>query len=340
MGDRRASALDIQKFKGSGTRVRRLAVGLGVPRPGAANRVFRRMTDARSSLLNERTLLRSSLSIDSGFAFNNVSDSWRTFSINFVKALMEAIRMGLIVPSSNTTMETEIPAMLFARARHFPERFSFHSSRMRMKHVTQEELKRMDDDAGRCVLELSDARPSVFAYACLVAIMAQGSSYHRKSEYRLQRIASEAMEQEASVISSAGALIEALVHVRAKRISIIAPYMKPLTRMVASYIEAEGIEVHDALSLEVPDNLAVGRLNPNNLVEHAKSVSTHGVDALVLSACVQMPSLSAIQTVQNSVDIPVLSASVATVWQTLRTLNLTPIVPDAGRLLSAQPAFS
>jgi maleate isomerase len=53
-------------------------------------------------------------------------------------------RVGQIVPSSNTTMETEIPAMLRAREAIEPERFTFHGSRMRMKHVTKEELAAMD----------------------------------------------------------------------------------------------------------------------------------------------------------------------------------------------------
>lgn len=35
-------------------------------------------------------------------------------------------RIGQIVPSSNTTMETEIPAMLRGREALQPERFSFH----------------------------------------------------------------------------------------------------------------------------------------------------------------------------------------------------------------------
>jgi len=52
-----------------------------------------------------------------------------------------AYRVGLIVPSSNVTMETEIPAMLRAREGVRPERFAFHSSRMRMKSVTKEELE-------------------------------------------------------------------------------------------------------------------------------------------------------------------------------------------------------
>ena len=91
-------------------------------------------------------------------------------------------RVGLIVPSSNVTMETEIPALLHARERILPDRFTFHSSRMRMKSVQKEELERMDDDSVRCAFELSDAAVEVNAYACLVAIMSRGAGYHRVSE--------------------------------------------------------------------------------------------------------------------------------------------------------------
>ena len=77
--------------------------------------------------------------------------------------MKRVLRIGQIVPSSNTTMETEIPLMLRAREAVEPERFTFHSSRMRMKHVTREELAAMDRDSDRCALELSDARVDVIA---------------------------------------------------------------------------------------------------------------------------------------------------------------------------------
>ena len=58
--------------------------------------------------------------------------------------MTRSYRIGQIVPSSNITMETEIPAMLQARQLIRPERFTFHSSRMRMKHVNKDELAAME----------------------------------------------------------------------------------------------------------------------------------------------------------------------------------------------------
>ena len=73
-------------------------------------------------------------------------------------------RIGQIVPSSNTTMETEIPAMLHAREALRPdERFTFHSSRMRMHKVTKEELAAMNRESLRCAAELADARVDVMS---------------------------------------------------------------------------------------------------------------------------------------------------------------------------------
>src|SRR6476620_635574 len=140
-------------------------------------------------------------------------------------------RVGQIVPSSNTTMETEIPAMFRARERIEPERFTFHSSRMRMKKVTKKELEAMDRDSDRCALELSDARVDVLGYACLVAIMSMGKGYHRESETRLRRVTRQ-NDAAAPVVTSAGALSHGLKTLGAKKISVIAPYMKPLTNMV------------------------------------------------------------------------------------------------------------
>ena len=59
------------------------------------------------------------------------------------RATPAPIRIGQSVPSSNTTMETEIPAMLRAREAVRPGRFTYHASRMRMHRVTPDELTAM-----------------------------------------------------------------------------------------------------------------------------------------------------------------------------------------------------
>lgn len=242
-------------------------------------------------------------------------------------------RIGQIVPSSNTTMETEIPAMLRARETLLPEQFTFHSSRMRMKKVVKEELEAMDRDSDRCATELSDAQVDVLGYACLVAIMSMGHGYHRVSEKRLHERTVE-NNAPAPVVTSAGALVDGLKVLGAKRVSIICPYMKPLTQLVVDYIENEGIAVHDFTALEIPDNLEVGRHDPERLLEIYKRVDCTGVDAFVASACVQMPSLAIIDRLEKAVGVPVVSAAVCTTHQMLDRLGLKRQVPGAGALLS------
>lgn len=242
-------------------------------------------------------------------------------------------RVGLIVPSSNVTMETEIPGMLLRREEIRPERFTFHSSRMRMKKVNAEELAAMDRDSDRCAVELSDARVDVMAYACLVAIMAQGHGYHRESQERLERVAAD-NGAKTPVVSSAGALVEACQQIGARRVAVVAPYMKPLTQLVVDYIEAEGVRVTASVSLEVSDNLEVGCLDPHQLPGIVREMDLLGADALVLSACVQMPSLPVVQLVEDEVGLPAITAGTATVRRILDMLGLEPVVPDAGRLLT------
>lgn len=244
-------------------------------------------------------------------------------------------RVGQIVPSSNVTMETEIPAMLRAREAILPDRFTFHSARMRMKKVTKEELAAMDADSDRCAFELSDAAVDVMGYACLVAIMSMGSGYHRVSEKRLHGRTVE-NGHAAPVVTSAGVLVDGLHALGAKRIAVVAPYVKPLTQLVVSYIESEGIAVQDSLALEIPDNLEVAAQDPANLLAHYKKLDLAGIDALVLSACVQMPSLPSIQKVEDEIGLPVVSAAVCTTHQMLKRLGLEARVPGAGALLSGR----
>ncbi|RUR71230.1 Asp/Glu racemase [Variovorax guangxiensis] len=244
------------------------------------------------------------------------------------------LRIGQIVPSSNTTMETEVPAMLQAHSHLYPnDRFTFHSSRMRMKKVEKDELAAMDAESDRCAMELSDAQVDVLGYACLVAIMAMGHGYHRISQKRLTECTA-ANGATAPVITSAGALVNALKVMGAKKIALVAPYMIPLTRLVMDYIANEGFEIVDWRALEIPDNLDVGRHDPAKLPDIVSTMNYADADVIVLSACVQMPSLPAVAKVEALTGKPVVTASIATTYAILTELGLPPVVPGAGALLS------
>lgn len=237
-------------------------------------------------------------------------------------------RIGLIVPSSNVTMETELPALFRRREAIRPERFTVHSARMRMTQVTPQALAAMNAQGERCAVELADAECDVLAYACLVAVMVAGPGAHREAEARLADAGG------VPVVTSAGALVDGLHRAGAARVAMITPYAPPLTQAVVDYLAAEDVEVVDALSLGVTDNCAVGRLDPAHLVELIGRLDVSRADALVLSACVQMPSLAAISDAEHRAGLPVLTAATATTRAVLDTLGIDAHVPAGGCLLS------
>ena len=244
---------------------------------------------------------------------------------------MSTHRIGLVVPSSNVTVETEMPAIL---GRHPIARFSFHSTRMRMHTVSPEQLAAMNAQRERCVMEIADAAPDTILYACLVAVMVGGPGEHRRVESAVaEQLATGGSE--AKIRSSAGALVEALHALDAKRIALVTPYMKPLAQQVVDYLVAEGFDVAAWRALEVADNAEVGCIPGDKVMKAARELDLTGVDALVISCCVQMPSLDLVEPAEQEFGIPTLSAATAGAYSILRSLGLNATIEGAGSLLRA-----
>lgn len=251
-----------------------------------------------------------------------------------------SFRLGLVVPSSNVTVETEMPALL---ARYEHASFSFHSARMRMHTVSPEELRAMNAQRERCVDEVGDAGIDAVLYACLVALMAQG---HHEGVGEHERTESAVVDQLArrglhpQVTSSAGALVHALRALGAARVALVMPYLRPVAELVVGYVEEQGVTVTDWRALEVGDNAAVGCIPGERVLDAARDLDLRGADALVISACVQMPSLGLVQVAEQEFGLPVLSAATAGAFTLLDLLGLPVDVPDAGRLLRRDRAAS
>lgn len=193
----------------------------------------------------------------------------------------------------------------------------------------------MDADSDRCAAELSDARVDVIGYACLVAIMSMGKGYHCQSEQRLHEVTVREGAP-APVVTSAGALVHGLRTLGARRVAMVAPYVKSLCDLVADYIEHEGFEIADRIGLGIADNVEVGRRDPMALVDIYRKLNLQDVDVLILSSCVQMPSLAAIPVVERECGLPVISAAACTTYQMLQKLGLKTYAPNAGALLSGR----
>ena len=81
-----------------------------------------------------------------------------------------------------------------------------------------------------------------------------------------------------------------------------------------------------------PDNLEVARQDPMAPVGLVDRLALANVDALVASACVQMPSLPAVASIQAKTGVPTLSAAVATAYSMMKELGLDTRVPGYGEL--------
>ena len=128
-----------------------------------------------------------------------------------------------------------------------------------------------------------------------------------------------------------GAIAYAIAKERITRVKHAPGFYK---EVIDYCLEAEGITVVDSISLEIADNVEVGRRDPMALTSIYRDLKLNGIDALVLSSCVQMPSLAAVPIVEEQCGLPVVSASICTTHQMLQRLALKTYVPNAGSLLS------
>lgn len=245
-------------------------------------------------------------------------------------------RVGMIVPSSSITTELEVPELLRRQQAATGDRFSVHSARLRLQQVTPEALQKMNDAADGAVDLLGDAQVDALVYACLAAGMSGGRAGVLRTQAQLVARAAATGCTPPAVVTSAGALVDALEHLNAARISMITPYRKALTARVAATLGECGVEVVQSRSLDVVDHAEIGRLDPVKLLALAAQMDFSGSDALVLSACSQMPSLDVIEEAEQRFGLPVLSAATASTFVLLCRLGLAPQISHAGLLLRGQ----
>src|SRR3954452_12999856 len=108
-------------------------------------------------------------------------------------------RIGLLVPSVNTTMEPEFWNLA-------PEGVSIHSARMDVgSHGTPEALREMGEIAKRAATDVGMTQPDVVVYGCTSGSFFEGPAYNDKIIRELNAIV------KVPVVTTAGAMAASLL---------------------------------------------------------------------------------------------------------------------------------
>lgn len=233
-------------------------------------------------------------------------------------------RIGVLVPSTNTTAEAD-----FWMAA--PAGVTVHSQRLEFKArsasgVTLDDMNAAIEEGARL---LATARVNAIAYCCTSGSFFKGQGYDQEMQQKLKQIGGGA-----GVVTSP-AVVQALRHFGAKRVSVATPYPDFNNEKLRKYLEAAGFEV---LNVAGDPKVAVNAPGPTNdedpadIVEFASSVCRPEADALVCG-CTAWRSMEAAEELERKTGKPVVSANQATVWATFGALGITQPVPGFGRLL-------
>lgn len=217
-------------------------------------------------------------------------------------------RLGLIVPSSNTTNEPEF-------WRGSPDGVSVYSARMMLESVNEEELIDMADDVRAAVKKLSTAQVDVIAFGCTTGSLVKGVGYDEK----IQNL----IEETAGVpgIATSTAIMHAFDALGAESLSIATPYIEEMNTKEVEFLEENGYSVSSVSGLEIEPNIDIGRQEPSTAYRLAKSVDRPEADAVFLS-CTNFRSLDIIEKLEADLGKPVISSNSATLWAALQLLDI------------------
>lgn len=231
-------------------------------------------------------------------------------------------RLGLVVPSSNTTAEVEF-------SQYTPEGVSIHAARMPLESVTVDELDSMSADASRAAKLLGHANVDVVAYACTTGSLLHGPGFDAELE--------EALSTAAGVpaVATARSVVRALNTIGAERIAVATPYTADLDERERDFLEAAGFEIVAMDGRAIKANTAIGALGPGDAHDQVVTLSetAERVDAIFIS-CTNYRAIDAVESLESELEIPVITSNSATLWDACRVSSIA--TDGAGELFDHQ----
>lgn len=228
-------------------------------------------------------------------------------------------RIGLLVPSSNTTVEPE-----FYRA--LPPGVTLHTTRLFLTRIAPDAISALVRELEQASRLLASADVDVIVLGATAPSFLNGIGYDQELIGRIRG----ATGKPATTTSTA--MIAALRHIGARRIALGSAYDETVSAIAAGFLAANGFAPVVVRQLGLVDNLAVGRLAADTACALAREIDRPDVDAIML-ACTNWPTMSMIARLERELGKPVLSTSQVSLWAALRMLGAGAALSGWGMLL-------
>lgn len=229
------------------------------------------------------------------------------------------MRIGLIVPSSNTVVERDFAVLIGGWA-------SLHSARMYLAETTEAaERSMIRDYVPQAVTDLATLRPDVVVFACTSAGAVLGPDAER------QLIADISTKTGAAVVSTNRAVKDAIARRAPNRIAVITPYVDELNQRIRTGLEMDGFSVAAIAGMGITENFAIAEVAPDAIVTFARDALVGSAFDLLFVSCTNLPAVDAISDLEHAFGRPVVTSNQATiegVYEAAAPLrHPTPITP-------------
>ena len=206
------------------------------------------------------------------------------------------IRVGLMVPINNTTMEGELLGWL-------PKGSTVRTLRIpRGKGLlTEETLPAYKEAAVELAKQFNESPVDVIAYGCTAAGFILGPKGDAEIAQRLSETTGK------PVVTTARSMVQALQAIGANNISLLTPYQDDVNVRLRAFLQAGAIEVENFDSFYAADVVALGQITEQQVDQRAQPLCKDGVDAMFI-ACSQLPTLNVVEPLSRMWGKPVLSS--------------------------------
>ena len=232
-------------------------------------------------------------------------------------------RLGLIVPSSNTTNESE-----FWQRR--PDGVSIHTARMRLEDVNEDDLIDMAADVEAAAADLSTADVDAIAFGCTTGSLVKGAGYDEEIRETIEDVAG------VPAVATSTAIMHAFDALDARSLAIATPYTDAMNDREVEFLEGNGYEVTAITGLGIEPNVGIGRQSPETAYRLGRQVDGADTDAVFLS-CTNFRTFEVIEQLERDLGKPVVSSNSATLWAALDLLGVATEEVALGRLFDTAP---